>query len=361
LWFCLGLLLLAWPAMAQEGDGDPEEAEEDGDESASSGVQSSTWVRVGPGGEELKLTISDAPEGEEEAEAAAESGSVPDTDADRGSAPAAKLSEPGGGAAETESESGSEAQAEAAAEEEAESLAEMVAEAEAESEPDGSGLRGDLEGAGRLEGDQEQRPSDELGEPDGRDGVGPDASDAGMEPGLSRPRDVEGGLESESESESEAESESESESESETESETETETEAVAEDDPPTTDDAPVSSFAVPPTGTRLLGDDAPSSGAAAGVPPVFTPPADEVVWRVKVPPRYPIKARRLGVSGEVVLVVTIDERGVPGNIRLLEGPDMFVQAAVNAVEQWRAEPITGSDGWPIPFRQTIRLRFTLR
>ena len=123
-----------------------------------------------------------------------------------------------------------------------------------------------------------------------------------------------------------------------------------------------MSTFAVPPTGTRLLGSEGSASPEPdGGFPPVFTPDASDVVWRVQVPPRYPIKARRLGVSGEVVLLVTIDERGVPGNIRLLEGPDMFVEAAVNAVEQWRAEPITGSDGWPIPFRQTIRLRFTLR
>ena len=101
--------------------------------------------------------------------------------------------------------------------------------------------------------------------------------------------------------------------------------------------------------------------GDGASMPPVYTPEPGAVRWRVKVPPRYPIKARRLGVSGEIVLLVTFDERGVPGNIRLLEGPDMFVKAAVNAVEQWRTDPVQGDDGWPIPFRQRIRLRFTLR
>jgi TonB family protein len=139
--------------------------------------------------------------------------------------------------------------------------------------------------------------------------------------------------------------------ETETESETESESETVAE-----TEFVTIEEF-----------DDLPEEvaetvfGDGASTPPVYTPSPGTVVWRVKVPPRYPIKARRLGVSGEIVLLVTFDERGVPGNIRLLEGPDMFINAAVNAVEQWRADPIAGDDGWPIPFRQRIRLRFTLR
>ncbi len=67
-------------------------------------------------------------------------------------------------------------------------------EESAESE---SGLRSGPEDDGREGGDEEQRPSEEVGGPEERGGVGPDSSDDGKEPGIGRQRDGEGGLETE--------------------------------------------------------------------------------------------------------------------------------------------------------------------
>ncbi len=72
----------------------------------------------------------------------------------------------------------------------------------------GSGLRSGEDREGRLEGNEEQRPSGEVGGPEGRGGVGPDGLAGGEEPGIERHAGVEGGLESESGSESGSESES---------------------------------------------------------------------------------------------------------------------------------------------------------
>jgi len=76
----------------------------------------------------------------------------------------------------------------------------VVVEGDAAADAAESGPGSDLEGEGRPEGDEEPRPSDPLGGPDGGDGVAPDASGAGTEPGVGdpappRPGDVAGGHE----------------------------------------------------------------------------------------------------------------------------------------------------------------------
>ncbi len=82
-------------------------------------------------------------------------------------------------------------------------------ETEAVTEAGESGLRGGLEGEGRLEGDEGHRPGEQPGGPERRGGVDPDPSEAGAEPGNGQPRDDEGGLEAVTEAEAEGVSEEE--------------------------------------------------------------------------------------------------------------------------------------------------------
>ena len=55
-----------------------------------------------------------------------------------------------------------------------------------------------------------------------------------------------------------------------------------------------------------------------------------------KVDAIYPEEAKRKGLQGEVVLEVTIDEKGTVTGARVKSGPEPLRQAAVDAVKQFR-------------------------
>lgn len=57
------------------------------------------------------------------------------------------------------------------------------------------------------------------------------------------------------------------------------------------------------------------------------------------VPPVYPAMAARARISGWVVLEAVVTEEGIVDEIRVVSGHPLLVEAAVNAVKQWRYEP----------------------
>jgi periplasmic protein TonB len=58
-----------------------------------------------------------------------------------------------------------------------------------------------------------------------------------------------------------------------------------------------------------------------------------------RVAPVYPALARQARIQGDVVIRLTIDEAGVPTDIRLVSGHPMLSPAALDAVKQWRFRP----------------------
>jgi peptidyl-prolyl cis-trans isomerase A (cyclophilin A) len=78
-----------------------------------------------------------------------------------------------------------------------------------------------------------------------------------------------------------------------------------------------------------------------------------------KTTPVYPIDAKKAGVSGTVVLSAVIGADGLIKNLRIVSGPHLLQQAAVDAVHQWRYRPyLLNSD--PVEVRTTIDVIFTL-
>jgi TonB family protein len=74
-------------------------------------------------------------------------------------------------------------------------------------------------------------------------------------------------------------------------------------------------------------------------------------------PPSYPRTAPR-GVSGSVDLHLTVTETGSVRDVEVLGTPrDYFERAAVQAVKNWRFEPVM-EQGQPIPVRVAVRLTF---
>lgn len=118
-----------------------------------------------------------------------------------------------------------------------------------------------------------------------------------------------------------------------------------------------------PPIGARSSGPAqpiAPSTGAGTAAPTVrdFTMTGLAVLHRVE--PLYPDIARRARVQGAVVLLMTVDDRGLPTEVKVLEGPLVLQEVAMRAARQWRFEPAR-VDGRPVPAAFRLTLNFSLR
>lgn len=76
--------------------------------------------------------------------------------------------------------------------------------------------------------------------------------------------------------------------------------------------------------------------------------------------PRYPAKARKLNIEGDVLVEAEIDDRGRPREVRVKQGlaPELD-EAALSAVKRWRFQPAT-VEGRAVPSTHVIRIRFKL-
>ena len=72
--------------------------------------------------------------------------------------------------------------------------------------------------------------------------------------------------------------------------------------------------------------------------------------------PEYPRLARLRRIQGTVILELTVDRQGAVSNVSVLRSPEGLVEAAVEAVRQWRYEP-TILNGRPVSviFTETVR------
>jgi protein TonB len=89
-----------------------------------------------------------------------------------------------------------------------------------------------------------------------------------------------------------------------------------------------------------------------------FTATAPAILRRVD--PIYPDLARRAHVQGTVVLMMIVDDRGVPMQVNILDGPPALQEVALQAARQWRFEPAL-MDGHPVPASFRLTLNFRLR
>jgi periplasmic protein TonB len=75
--------------------------------------------------------------------------------------------------------------------------------------------------------------------------------------------------------------------------------------------------------------------------------------------PQYPAIARAARIQGIVVLQATISKGGLIENIRVISGPPMLQQAALDAVRSWRYKPYL-LNGEPVDVETTINVIFNL-
>jgi len=77
--------------------------------------------------------------------------------------------------------------------------------------------------------------------------------------------------------------------------------------------------------------------------------------------PDYSDEARRNKFEGNVLMSVTIDEKGAVRNVRVVQDPgNGLAQQSVEILKKWRMEPSHGPDGSPVPIRVSIETTFRL-
>jgi TonB family protein len=77
------------------------------------------------------------------------------------------------------------------------------------------------------------------------------------------------------------------------------------------------------------------------------------------VPPLYPEVARKAGIEGDIVLRARVSSDGRVTNVKILAGPPILARAAMDAVQQWRYQPVT-INGRPTNVVTTFVVSFRL-
>jgi len=78
------------------------------------------------------------------------------------------------------------------------------------------------------------------------------------------------------------------------------------------------------------------------------------------VAPVYPQLAKSQHVSGDVKVDALIDTTGKVTTMKVVSGPTLLHQAAMDALRQGRYQPAT-LDGKPVPMHLTVTLQFRLQ
>ncbi len=81
----------------------------------------------------------------------------------------------------------------------------------------------------------------------------------------------------------------------------------------------------------------------------------------VKVPPIYPIRARRREIQGEVTVEFNVTKQGLVENISIVAAmpEEIFDTAVINCVSRWKFKPPT-VEGIPVAARARTTIKFTL-
>jgi protein TonB len=79
----------------------------------------------------------------------------------------------------------------------------------------------------------------------------------------------------------------------------------------------------------------------------------------VKVLPKYPALARDAHIQGQVQIDAVLDEQGNVIEMKVVSGPPLLYQAAIDALKQWKYEPTYLNDR-PIAVRLIVTITFKL-
>lgn len=101
------------------------------------------------------------------------------------------------------------------------------------------------------------------------------------------------------------------------------------------------------------------TSGPPLGDPVHLKPGVTNGILLKRVNPEYPIKARRKGIQGTVVLHAVIGKEGDIVGLTMVSGDPLLVKAALKAVKQWKYQPYL-LEGKPVEVDTEITVNFAL-
>ncbi len=115
------------------------------------------------------------------------------------------------------------------------------------------------------------------------------------------------------------------------------------------------------PSATTVISSTAPNTGAVQSRPGAVRVGGNVQASNLvsKVNPEYPALAKQARVQGVVQFEAVVGKDGWIQNLRLVSGPPLLVQAAMQAVQQWKYKP-TLVNGNPVEVITTIDVNFTL-
>src|SRR6266436_2284038 len=126
--------------------------------------------------------------------------------------------------------------------------------------------------------------------------------------------------------------------------------------------------------GLAFSGDDADSNARALGaglaantsqpVAPTGALPVGGDVKQARllssVPPSYPVLAKSQHISGDVRVDALIDANGRVTTMKVVSGPTLLHQAAMDALRQWKYQPAT-LNGNSVPMHLAVTIQFRLQ
>jgi protein TonB len=77
-------------------------------------------------------------------------------------------------------------------------------------------------------------------------------------------------------------------------------------------------------------------------------------------PPSYPALARTQHIAGDVHVDALIDATGRVTTMKVVSGPSLLHQAAMDALRRWKYEAAT-LDGKPVAMHLTVTIQFRLQ
>jgi TonB family protein len=124
------------------------------------------------------------------------------------------------------------------------------------------------------------------------------------------------------------------------------------------------------PTAALSIKEESATPSALSGVltaratpPPTLSAPVSQGIsggrLLSRIAPVYPDQAQMQRIQGRVVVEAMVMEDGSVGGLKVVQGPDVLAQSAMEAVKHWRYQPFV-LDGKPIQRETTITIDFKL-
>jgi TonB family protein len=120
-------------------------------------------------------------------------------------------------------------------------------------------------------------------------------------------------------------------------------------------------------SGNALSGLVAANDGSSLKAPEIRLEGPIRVGGNVKEPqlithvmPTYPLTAKEAGIQGDVLIQTTVDQKGNVVNTKVVSGPMMLRQPALEALKRWKYAPST-LNGQPISVQMMVTIKFSTR